>query len=227
VRPTAARFSTAVTAALSLSLLLCVSGVAAADDQPAGVPRNEEPRESGLRLGLRTGVALPFGSAFTGSGSLSDTITGYVPLRIDVGFRFARRFYVGVDGQLAAIVPAGCTGGFTCSGTNTRIGVMVAYHFAPGGTFDPHVGVGTGYEVLHTSRSIDGAAVDITARGFELLDLEAGGDVRLGGAWRIGPVLSGSMGRFTSVAVNGTPSTDYETATHAWAMLGIRGAFDL
>jgi len=35
------------------------------------------------------------------------------------------------------------------------------------------------------------------------------------------------MGRFTSVAVNGNPSTDYETAIHGWAMLGIRGAFDL
>jgi opacity protein-like surface antigen len=219
------RVATAGTIALWLSL--CVSGAAVADEQPAGAPRNDEPIESGLRLGLRTGVALPFGSAFTGSGSLSDTITAYVPLRIDVGYRFARHFYVGVDGQLAAIVPAGCTAGFTCSGTDTRIGVMVAYHFAPGGPFDPHVGVGTGYEVLHTSRSIDSAAVDITARGFELLDLEAGGDVRLGRAWRIGPVLSGSMGRFTSVAVNGTPSTDYATAIHAWAMLGFRGAFDL
>lgn len=225
MRSTAARFSTAVTTALLFSL--CVPGVAAADDQPAGVSRNEEPSESGLRFGLRTGVALPFGSAFTGSGALSDTVTGYVPLRIDVGYRFARHFYVGVDGQLAAIVPAGCTSGFTCSGTNTRLGVMVAYHFAPGSTFDPHVGVGTGYEVLHTSRSIDSAAVDITARGFELLDLELGADVRPARAWRIGPVLSGSMGRFTSVAVNGTTSTDYETALHGWAMLGIRGAFDL
>ncbi len=225
MKSTAARIATAVTAALSLGL--CVPGVAAADDHPAGTPRNDEPSTSGLRVGLRAGVALPFGSAFTGSGALSDTITGYVPLRIDVGYRFARHFYVGVDGQLAAIVPAGCASGFTCSGTNTRIGVMVAYHFAPGGTFDPHVGVGTGYEVLHTSRAIDGAAVDITARGLELLDLEAGGDVRLGRAWRIGPVLSGSLGRFTSVAVNGTPSTDYATALHAWAMLGIRGAFDL
>jgi hypothetical protein len=35
------------------------------------------------------------------------------------------------------------------------------------------------------------------------------------------------MGRFTSVAVNGNPSTDYATAIHAWAMLGLRGAFDL
>lgn len=225
MRSIAGRFVTAATAGLLLSL--CSVGAAAADDTPAGSPRNEEPSASGLRFGLRSGVALPFGSAFTGSGSLSDTITGYFPLRIDIGYRIARHFYVGVDGQLAAVVPAGCTTGFTCSGTDTRVGVMVAYHFAPSSTFDPHVGIGTGYEVLHTSRSIDGAGVDITARGFEMLDLEAGADVRPARAWRIGPVLSGSMGRFTSVAVNGTTSTDYATAIHAWAMLGIRGAFDL
>lgn len=226
MRSTAARIATAITFA-ALSLTLCRPGVAAADDRPTGVAPGEQPSDSGLRFGLRTGVALPFGSAFTGSGALSDTVTGYVPVRIDVGYRFARHFYVGIDGQLAAIVPAGCTTGFTCSGTDTRVGVMIAYHFAPSSAFDPHVGVGTGYEILHTSRSIDSAAVAITARGFEMLDLELGADVRPARAWRIGPVLSGSMGRFTSVAVNGNPSTDYETAMHGWAMLGIRGAFDL
>ncbi|MDB5215694.1 MAG: hypothetical protein JWO86_3621 [Myxococcaceae bacterium] len=222
MKTTGMRFATAAVAAL----LLAFTGVASADDQPANVP-SHEPSASGLRFGLRTGVALPFGSAFTGSGSLSDTITGYVPIRADIGFRIARHLYVGVNGELGKIVPAQCVSGFSCSGTHTRIGLMAAYHFRPSATFDPYVGAGTGYEVLHTSRSIDSAGVDITARGFELLDLEAGGDVRLARAWRIGPVLSGSLGRFTSIAVNGTTSTDYETALHAWAMLGLRGAFDL
>ena len=77
MRPTAACIATALTTALSF--LLCGPGIAAAEDQAAGVPRSEEPSASGLRFGLRTGVALPFGSAFSGSGSLSDTITGYVP----------------------------------------------------------------------------------------------------------------------------------------------------
>ena len=104
---------------------------------------------------------------------------------------------------------------------------MVAYHFLPSGAFDPYLGVGTGYEVLSTSRSVDGASVDIVARGLELLDLELGGDARLGRSWRIGPVLSGSLGRYTSVSVNGTTSTDFATLLHAWAMLGVRGAFDL
>jgi opacity protein-like surface antigen len=215
------------TRAMTGALVLSLASVAAADDQPAGRPPTEEPSASGLRFSLRSGIGMPIGSSFTGSGALSDTVTGYIPLRLDIGYRIARHFYVGVDGELAAIVPAGCTSGFTCSGTHTRVGVMVAYHFRPSETFDPYFGVGTGYEVLHTSRSIDGAGVDIAARGFELVDLELGGDVRLGRSWRIGPVLSGSIGRFTTIAVNGTPSTDFETVLHAWAALGFRGAFDL
>lgn len=207
------------------AVLLTLASPAAADE-PAAPPTMDVPA-SGLRFGLRAGVALPFGSAFNGSGSLSDTITGYVPVRVDVGYRIERHFYVGVDAQLAAIVPAGCTSGFTCSGTNTRVGFMVAYHFAPTATFDPYVGVGAGYEVLHTRRSVDSASVDIVARGFELADLEVGGDVRLRPSWRIGPVLSGSLGRYSSLDVNGTRSTDYATAVHVWAVLGLRGAFDL
>lgn len=213
--------------AMTAALLLSVPGVAAADDQPVATPPTAEPSASGLRFGLRTGVALPIGSSFPGSGALSDTITGYIPLRLDIGYRIERHFYVGIDGELAAIVPAGCTSGFTCSGTHTRVGVMVAYHLLPSDTFDPYFGIGTGYEVLRTSRSADGTSVDIVARGFELIDLELGGDVRLGRSWRIGPVLSGSIGRFTTIAVNGTPSTDFETVLHAWAALGFRGAFDL
>lgn len=213
----------AMTGALALSL----SSVAGADDQPAETPKTAEPGASGLRFSLRTGVALPIGSSFPGSGALSDTITGYVPLRLDIGYRIERHFYIGVDAELAAIVPAGCTSGFTCSGTHSRLGVMVAYHLRPSETFDPYFGVGTGYEVLRTSRSIDSTSVDIVARGFELIDLELGGDVRLGRSWRIGPVVSGSVGKFTTVAVNGTPSTDFETVLHAWVALGFRGAFDL
>jgi hypothetical protein len=144
-----------------------------------------------------------------------------------VGFRIERHFYVGIDGQVAAIVPAGCTGGFSCSGTNTRVGVMVAYHLLPTKVIDPYLGVGVGYEVLHTSRSFGDASVDITARGFEVIDAELGADVRLGRAWRIGPVVSGSLGRYTSVAVNGTTSTDFDTLQHVWINIGVRGAFDL
>jgi opacity protein-like surface antigen len=212
---------------LAVALLLSLSTAAFADEQPAAAPPAGEVSPTGPRVGVRTGVGLPIGSAFAGSGGLSDTIAAYVPLRLDVGYRIERHFYVGIDGQVAAIIPNGCTGGFRCSGTSTRVGVMVAYHLLPTKVFDPYLGIGIGYEVLHTSRSFGDASVDITARGFELIDAELGADLRLGRAWRIGPVVSGSLGRYTSVAVNGTTSTDFDTLQHAWINIGVRGAFDL
>lgn len=226
-RPTGRPLPLALCLSLPLALCLSLSTPASADEQAATSPPTGEVSPTGPRIGLRTGVGLPIGSAFAGSGGLSDTISAYVPLRLDVGYRIERHFYVGIDGQLASIVPANCTSGFSCSGTNTRVGVMVAYHLLPTKVIDPYVGVGVGYEVLHTSRSIGDASVDITARGFEVLDAELGADVRIGRSWRIGPVVSGSLGRYTSVAVNGITSTDFDTLQHVWINIGVRGAFDL
>jgi len=158
---------------------------------------------------------------------MSDTIYGYVPVRLDAGYRIARHLYVGIDAQLAAIIPAGCTTGFSCSGMDTRLGIMVAYHLFPTELVDPYIGIGTGYEILETRRSVGTTSVDITARGFELINGDLGADVRIGRSWRVGPVVSGSVARYTSVAVNGIYSTDFTTLLHAWAMVGVRGAFDL
>ena len=213
--------------ALLLSLSLSLSSVASATEQPSPTPPAGDLPDSGPRFGVRTGLARPIGSAFAGSSAMSDTIYGYVPLRLDAGYRIERHFYVGIDAQLAAIIPAGCTSGYSCSGMDTRLGVMVAYHLLPTKLVDPYLGIGVGYEVLHTTRSVDSTSVDITARGFELFDAELGADLRLGRSWRIGPVISGSVARYTSVAVNGIESTDFTTLLHAWAMVGVRGAFDL
>ena len=159
---------------------------------------------------------------------MSDTIKGYVPLRADVGYRFwESHFYVGVAAQLAAIVPTGCAESESCSGTDVRVGALVAYHVLPSRVVDPWIGVGMGYERLKLTRSMDGASVDFTAHGIELFDVELGTDWRATRALRLGPVLSSSIGHFTKIAVNGTSTRDFDTSMHAWVMLGIRGAYDL
>ncbi len=214
-------------ASSAFALALAVPSTALADEQSPPIPQTNDLPASGPRFGVRTGLARPIGSAFAGSSALSDTIYGYVPVRLDAGYRIARHFYVGIDAQLAAIIPAGCTTGFSCSGMDTRLGLMVAYHFLPTKVVDPYVGVGVGYEILETKRSVGTTSVDITARGFELINGDIGADVRIGRSWRVGPVISGSVARYTSVAVNGIYSTDFTTLLHAWAMIGVRGAFEL
>lgn len=216
---------------LAATFALCAASalpaVAAAQDGPAAQTPYDERSPSGVRVALRSGVAVPLGEAFVTSGKLSSTITGYVPLRLDLGYRFARHFYVGVAAQLAVIVPNGCPEDSRCSGTSSRFGAMVAYHLLPDRPFDPWLGAGMGFETLKVSRAVNGTGVDVSARGLELLDVELGADVRATRALRLGPVLSTSIGRYTTVSVNGTPTRDFDTALHAWVMFGFRGAFDL
>jgi outer membrane protein len=187
----------------------------------------ERPPPSGLRIGLRSGLALPIGEAFTAGGALSSTVTGYVPVRLDLGLRYRRHVYVGVVAQLGYVVPAGCPSGGSCSGTDARLGVLLAFHLLPTRLVDPWLGIGMGYETLSITRAMGGASVDFTARGLELLDLEVGADVRPTPALRLGPVLSTSIGRFTKVTLNDVPTRDFDPSLHAWVMLGLRGALDL
>jgi hypothetical protein len=201
--------------------------IASASDVTMSPGASREPTPSGPRIALRSGVAVPFGYAFTASGALSDTITGYVPLRLDVGYRIARHYYIGVDAQLATVLPNACPVGGSCSGSDLRFGVMAAYHLLPGSVVDPWLGLGTGYEHLRVSRTVDGSTGKISARGLELLDLDIGVDVRPTRSLRLGPVLSSSIARYTRVSLNGSSTSDFDPALHAWVLLGFRGAYDL
>jgi hypothetical protein len=210
--------------AMLSSTLAMVAPARAAEET---IVTSEEPPPSGMRVALRSGFAVPIGVPFTGGGTLSDTIAGQVPLRVDIGFRIQRHFYIGGMGQLGMVLPRHCPSGASCSGTDGRVAAMAAWHFLPELRLDPWIGVGMGFEILTISRSVDGAAVDIAMRGVELLNAEVGADLRAARGLRMGPVLSTSVGRFTSITVNGTSTRDFDAAVHGWLMLGLRGAFDL
>lgn len=209
------------TASTSIALLC------AADDRQARHQPREESRASGIRVAVRSGAAVPVGRAFAGSRALSSSVTGYLPLRLDLGYRIDPHVYIGVAGQYAVIVPNDCPGDSRCSGSNSRVGAMVAYHLLPTRLIDPWVGAGVGFEMFDVSRASGGRAVHFSARGAELLDVELGADVRVTRALRLGPVLSTSLARFTAISVNEAPSSEFDTSLHAWIMVGLRGALDL
>jgi hypothetical protein len=216
----------AVVLALVLVLVLAPARPAiAAESAPAP---DGEPAPSGLRVAVRSGVALPIGAIYDASGPLSATVTGYVPMRLDVGFRFAlQRLYVGAAGQLAAIVPNACTGAMKCGGSDARIAAMFALHLLPSRAVDPWIGVGIGYETFSLSREAEGVKVDLAASGIELVDVDAGVDLRPSPHVRLGPVVSATLSRFTSVSVNNAESQDFDPMLHSWILFGLRGAYDL
>jgi hypothetical protein len=206
-----------------------------------GIPECPKPV---LELGARTGVALPFGSVASGS-QLSDSIDAQIPVQIDLGFRPDPHLFIGAYGSYGFLLPASgvCQGG-SCSGSDVRAGLEAQFHFRPGRRFDPWLGVGTGYEWLHLASWSPGKVQDgidtstdanLTLRGWEIVNAQAGLDYALCTGVRVGPFVGFSIGEFENASQSYTvrgiehaSSTDIQqTALHEWLTLGLRGSFDL
>lgn len=211
-------------------LVLTTSAVfvlVSSSDARADEGRTEEPAPFGVRFGARSGFAIPAGTTFGGSGPLSDTVTGYLPVRADAGLRIFDHLYVGALAQLADLLPKACPAEVQCSGSDMRFGAMLAFHVRPRRLLDPWIGAGMGYEIMSVKRTSAANDLRLTARGIELLDLELGVDLRSTSRLRLGPLLSGSLGRYTSIELNGRETRDFESTLHGWAMAGLRGMYDL
>ncbi len=202
------------------------------------------PPENGLSIGLRGAYGLPFGARSGAQGdNLSGTLTRSFPLQIDLGWRFSPNLYAGIyfQGAIASLAPGlteGCgTDGVTCSASDLRLGVDLVYTFLPRTRFAPWIGIGGGYENAKVRVPHAGQAVDISYKGYELPDLMAGVDFRLASALRIGPFVTLTLARFTSVETPVDPDTDQigstqsfgiaRKAVHGWLQLGLKGTLDL
>lgn len=199
------------------SALVTASGARAAD----------APREDPLRLGLRSGVALPFGNAFQESGALGTTIGAMVPLRLDAGWRLTDHWTLGARGELGLLVGTGCSGGDHCSGSDARVGFAVTYDIAPAATIDAWIGVGAGWEWLEWTRSLGTQSVSLGANGPELFEIQAGLDFRPEPRFRIGPLITASLGRFDAITLDGETTHDFAAMVHSWIAVGVRGAYDI
>jgi opacity protein-like surface antigen len=229
-----------LTAITSVLVTTFFSVASYAQEQPAATPDALKDGSSGevkapsntLELGARLGYSLPAGSTM-GNESLSDGFSGQLPVQMDVGYRINPHFYVGAYGQLGYAFPKGdCSvPGVSCSGLGTRLGINAQYHVLPDAKFDPWIGVGTGYEWLTAKMSGGNQTASATAHGFELVNLQIGGDYRVSKQFAIGPFASLSLGQFSkqSTSINGQDlSGDIQnTALHEWITLGVKGTFDL
>jgi outer membrane protein W len=233
-----------VTALTALALTTFFAAPAFAQDAAAPAPTDTAQSETkatskkgpGFELGARLGFALPFGKTMDdASKDMSDAVTGTIPIMLDAGYRITPNWYVGGYGQFGyGIVNSdACPSGESCGIQSYRIGANVHYHIMPDQTFDPWIGVGTGYEWLHVSESKGSNSRTGTLGGFELVNLQLGGDYQLSPNASIGPFASFSIGQYAnaSTAVNGTDapgSTSIEkTALHEWLTFGFRGSFNL
>jgi hypothetical protein len=217
-----------------MAAILVHLSVAAAD---------EPSRFRGVEVGLRSGFAVPFGKAFGSAsdsgitiegGSLSDTLSGNVPIWLDLGYRLNERIYLGGYVSYAfGVLPRNVCERTECSASLLRFGLAVQNHFAPQQSFDPWVGAGVGYEALATSQKRDVVTESIRLAGFDA-HIQSGLDYKVSPQFGIGPIVTASIGQYTSGSSETTSSTvnlsgvtqDFPKAFHGWLTFGLRGAFD-
>jgi outer membrane protein with beta-barrel domain len=209
---------------ISALTLLAVTGAAALASADEG---------AGLELGVRTGFSLPFGK-FTADDrdSMSDGMSGQVPLWLDVAYRFNDRFSVGAYGQAGYVFLKHCDSPASCSSMDYRFGLDAKAELAPASRFAPWVSLGAGYEVLTVSVSApEVQSMSGTIRGFELANLQVGADYKLSPSTAIGPFAGVSLAMYDHVGVStnyiSETSSDFSKSVHEWLTFGLRGRFDI
>ena len=220
----------------------------------SAVPAFADGGPTGIELGVRAGYALPLGNAAGSSSSmvtsggttivttstgasLSDIVSGQIPLWVDAGYRITPNFYVGGFVQYGfAFIPnnasTGCgQSGVSCSGHDVMFGVDAHYHIMPGAPFDPWVGVGFGYEILTISLSEASQSGDVSVSGWQFVNFQVGGDYHVTPSFGVGPFAARSLGPYSSVSESaGSNSTSNDVANkvmHEWLTLGLRGVYDI
>ncbi|MGD0676395.1 MAG: hypothetical protein ABSC94_13330 [Polyangiaceae bacterium] len=237
---------------------LAIAPVTRADDS-ADAPAPEvaaTPPDSAAKLGFQVGLRVAYtdgvGIVYEGI-HLSDASSGALPLMVDLGWRFLPQLYVGAYGQFAPVFlktyALTCPPGFTCAGQDWRLGVEADYHFLPRSKLDPYVGLGVGYEILHsTFRDAEypyvynGSFVlakwyeSIIARGWEFASLTLGFDWRFTDMIGAGLFVLGTVGEYgvqtgnytvmAAGAQQTTPVPAVQIGAHELAFIGLRGTFN-
>jgi hypothetical protein len=211
---------------------------------PASASADETP--TGFEFGLRAGYAFPLGhtggySSTTTTNStgaqvtsiddykLSDVVTGQIPIRLDVGYRFTPNIYAGGFFQYGiAIVPndvvSGCGQfGVTCSGHDIVLGVDAQWHLAPDRTIDPWLGFGLGFEVLDIEMTGPGGS-ELSLPGLQFVDVQLGADDRVLPTLGVGPFASITLGSFQPAS--SSPGGSSQSSLYGWLTVGVRAVYD-
>ena len=128
------------------------------------------------------------------------------------------------------------SGGWSCSSRVIHAGLQATWRFQVASP-SPWIGVGAGYEWMDAVAKYYGSRYEVKARGFELVRLMAGFDLRVGGGLAVGPYLQWGMGRYhhlenrwidltyhgSTGSTAGKPSVE---AMHFWYTVGLRGTFE-
>ncbi|MFB1480207.1 hypothetical protein [Corallococcus sp. RDP092CA] len=194
----------------------------------------QEPKKSGLALGVRGAMGIPVGDAFTDQ-SLRDTFGTTVAPQVDVSWFFSRRLSLGAYFQYGFGSGPGdlCSDVVDCKSQVLRVGVDLDYHFLPDSFIAPWVGVGLGYEVAKLDVGGSSSNNWLKLEGYDLIHAHFGVDLQLTRSIAVGPYISASVGQYSEGAVRvadletSDELTSDEKQIHVWIQPGVRVQFRL
>jgi hypothetical protein len=241
-----------ITAATGIALLAMATSTAAQEEgepefgsnvDEGLAPVEEEEKEAGylgqLTLGFRTGYALPLGKDKRDSDGvpMNEIYAGHVPLWLDVGYEPLKNLMLGGYGTWGPAFVASadpndtesiaCPRGGNCFGHVFRGGGQIHWQFLPEAKLNPWVGLGAAYEFAWVKRTVSNDTFKRMYRGPEIINLQAGVDIKPKEQLGIGPFASFSIDRYTACkdTQNGSPAArcDIERrAQHFWLLVGAR-----
>ncbi|WP_242341196.1 MULTISPECIES: outer membrane beta-barrel protein [unclassified Anaeromyxobacter] len=196
----------------------------------------------GARLGFAPAMGNVGGDAGGSSVDLSDFTKSQIPLQLDLMVRVTPQLALGgyasygwskgtldLDGTNQNVCDLD---GVDCSGGVLRLGVQATYAFSTTGQFQPWAGVGTGWERNRVKAEGGGEELEFTFSGWEVLNLQLGGDYFASPRFAVGPYLMLSIGRYGEMkysdSLGNSASADItDKDAHEWVQFGVRGRFDL
>jgi len=203
-------------------------GSAAFADQTVVISSAAPEKTSGLYNALEIGIAAGYsqgvGNVGSGVPSLTDSGGPGTSLELDVGWRIDPHFLVGVYGS-GAWFSTGDAPGNAFNNWSATAGVQGNYHFLPGESFDPWVGLGTGWRGYWVNRP-EGRD---SRHGLDLARVQVGVDVPVASGIAVSPFIGATATLFLSqqLAPESSFSDIQDRKVNVFLNAGVMGRFDL
>ncbi|HEX4802290.1 MAG TPA: hypothetical protein VFV14_02200 [Myxococcaceae bacterium] len=208
--------------------LVLFLGSAAFADQTVAISSAAPEKTGGLYNALEIGIAAGYsqgvGNVGSGVPSLTDSGGPGTSLELDVGWRIDPHFLVGVYGS-GAWFSTGDAPGNAFNNWSATAGVQGNYHFLPGESFDPWVGLGTGWRGYWVNRP-EGRD---SRHGLDLARVQVGVDVPVASGITVSPFIGATATLFLTqqLAQESSFSDIQDRKVNVFLNAGVMGRFDL
>ncbi len=208
-------------------LVLFVGSVASADETVT-VSGTTREKAAGLynafEVAIGAGYSQGVGNVGSGVPSLTDSGGAGTSLELDLGWRIDPHFLVGVYSS-GAWLSTGDASGNAFNNWTATAGVQGNYHFLPGESFDPWVGLGTGWRGYWVNRPQGRDS----RHGLDLARVQVGVDVPVADGITVSPFIGASATLFLTqqLAQDSAFSDIQDRKVNVFLNAGVLGRFDV